>query len=101
MNAALVLLVTLLAISTALKMSATTVTPGRGQVLGLWTTSRRILNLGNAPRPSTSAAELAAELKMSMLKMKAKYIKEGGMSVDYEGLKKSDRELLRVHCGAL
>lgn len=91
MNVALVLLVALLAISTALKMSATTVKPGRGQVLGLWTTSRSILNLGNAPRPSTSsAAELASELKMSMLKMKAKYIKEGGMLVDYEGLKKSE-----------
>jgi|MDTB01.2.fsa_nt_gb hypothetical protein len=87
------LLLVLLASTIALRMNYEASSSGRGQVLGIWTTRKKCLNLGGGSADTTgsvTACELATEIKMSMLKLKAKYMKENGMGVDYASLRASD-----------
>lgn len=72
-----------------LLMSASSV---KGQVLGPWWTSKKVLNPSQATSNEgvVSAAALAKSLRMSMLGLKSQFMSEDGSSVNYEALKQSD-----------
>lgn len=61
----------------------------KGQVLGWWTTKKKILN-PDATSDVKAASVLAKEMKLSMLRLKSDFMTKDGTAVDYEGLKESE-----------